>query len=154
MVAPVNHLVRPPAKVSRTAVLDDTSFETVVTLRELLGSNDPKVVLAAKVILEFEKVRQKAGGLPFLDEPAEAVAAPPAPVAPSPPDPVINPRPPEQLRIPPLGHDTLCPPVGGGGTLRGVVEPSISSFLPPRITGSPACPRPTPTPLSSPTPPS
>ena len=131
-------------------------FEAVAAARRLLDHEDPKIVATAmKMILEFEKVRlrkvRELGHDPwatmFVEVPPTAAPAPePQPVAP--PEPDAESDRPETLLGTPFDRPALCPPAGDAGRLRGVVEPSITSFLPPRLTGSPSCPRPTPTPPS------
>lgn len=165
MVAPVIRLPRPAERVSRAIVANDTAFEAIAAARRLLDHDDPKVVLAAvRMIFEFEKLRlrmtAKLGRDPLIDVFDEVLS--PVPVTAAEPEPEPAGTPPADVEpapqtTPQPHHDRRppCPPAGGGGRLRGVAEPTLSSFLPPRLTGSsPPCPRPTPIPHSSPTPPS
>ena len=142
MVAPVNRLSSTAAKVRRTAVLDDTTFDTILALRELLAHDDPKVILAAaKLILEFEKARLRHGKQVRPDEQTEEVALFPELVA-AQPDP--KPRTPEPLRVPPFDRTPLGSPAADAGRVGGAFKPSIASFLPPKLTGSATATRPTP----------
>ena len=175
MVAPIN---RPPVapsappvpKVSRAAVANDIAFAAVVAARTLLAHDDPKVVLAAaKTVFEFEKIRLRAVDKLGHDPLAEQFdAAPqvsdqasepkPAAVAAAEVEPETRPQPRPARPMPIRDRGPVCPPAGDTARLRGV-KPSISSFLPPKVTGSnTACPlpspQPPPTPHSSPTPPS
>jgi len=149
MVAPVNRISgSPSAKVRRTAVLDDTTFDTILALRELLAHDDPKVILAAaKLILEFEKARLRHGKQLRRDEPTEEVAFLPEPVAaqPEPPqvEPDTKPRTPEPL-TPPFDRTPLGSPAADAGRVGGALKPSIASFLPPKLTGTATATRPTP----------
>ena len=148
MVAPVNRLTASPLAPSRrAAVLDDTTFDTILALRALLAHDDPKVVLAAaKLILDYEKARLRHGKQLVPSEPAGEVAVAPRPVA-APPEPHAEPdadrRPPAPPRLPPFD----CGPLGsasGGGRRGGALQPSIASFLPPSMTGDDTATRPTP----------
>ena len=141
MVAPVNRLSNTAAKGRRTAVLDDTTFDTILALRELLAHDDPKVILAAaKIILEFEKARLRHGKQLRHDEPGEEIAFTPEPPQ---AEPDTKPRPPEPLRVPPFDRTPLGS-AGDGGRVGGALKPSIASFLPPKLTGSATAPCPTP----------
>ena len=149
MVAPVNRLASTSAKVRRTAVLDDTTFDTILALRELLAHDDPKVILAAaKLILEFEKARLRHGKQLRPDEPTEEAAPFPEPVAARPEPPQVEPDPklrtPEPLRTPPFDRAPLGSPAADAGRVGGALKPSIASFLPPSMTGDDTATRPTP----------
>ena len=141
MVAPVNRISNTSAKNSRTAVLDDTTFDAIQALRELLAHDDPKVILAAaKLILEFEKTRLRQAKQLRHDESAEEVAAQPEPPQ---VEPATKPQPPEPLRVPPIDRSPLGSPAPGGRRRR-ALPPSITSFLSPTLTGSATASGPTP----------